>query len=204
MVEDRTTTARIRDEAMRLFADRGAAAVPLRAIAEAAGVSAPLIIHHFGSKAGLQAAVNRHVTGVVRDVIGPLGESTATQTGFGGVADLLATSFAGNPHMIGYLRRMLIDGGEAANQLFSDLHEATREVVTGLATAGLIRKFPDPDQLAAFLLVNDLALLVLRDQLRAVTGSDPVTDGLEGWTSMVMDVYASGLIAHPQTTEVEP
>lgn len=47
---------------------------------------------------------------------------------------------------------------------------------------------------AALLLVNDLAVVLLRDQLRAVTGIDPLTrSGMGRWTAQVLDVYVNGV-----------
>jgi len=52
-VDDLTAAARIRDAAIERFGEQGFS-VGLRPIAEAAGVSAALVIHHFGSKDGLR------------------------------------------------------------------------------------------------------------------------------------------------------
>jgi AcrR family transcriptional regulator len=52
---DLTAAARIRDAAIEQFGQHGFG-VGLRTIAEAAGVSAALVIHHFGSKDGLRKA----------------------------------------------------------------------------------------------------------------------------------------------------
>jgi TetR/AcrR family transcriptional regulator len=51
----------ILDAALQLFADRGFAETSLRDISAASGVSHPLILHHFGSKEELYAAVKRRV-----------------------------------------------------------------------------------------------------------------------------------------------
>ena len=61
LVDDRTARARIRDEALRLFAERGPDAVTMRDIAAAAGVSPALLVRHYGSKDGLVEAVDSHV-----------------------------------------------------------------------------------------------------------------------------------------------
>jgi AcrR family transcriptional regulator len=56
---DLTARAAIRNATLRLFADRGPDAVSVRAIASEAGVSPALVLHHFGSKAGLREAVDQ-------------------------------------------------------------------------------------------------------------------------------------------------
>ena len=58
---DLTAKATIRNKALRLFADRGPDAVTVRDVAAAAEVSPALVMHHFGSKAGLREAVDEHV-----------------------------------------------------------------------------------------------------------------------------------------------
>jgi AcrR family transcriptional regulator len=64
---DLTARSRIRDAAIRLFAEDGFA-VPLRAIAEAVGVSAGLVVHHFGSKQGLREVCDAAVLEQIRTV----------------------------------------------------------------------------------------------------------------------------------------
>src|SRR5215470_4653803 len=58
--EDLTARARIRDAALRLFAERGVGTATIRDIAKAAGVSGGLVRHHFGSKDGLRAACDSY------------------------------------------------------------------------------------------------------------------------------------------------
>ena len=76
--DDRTARAVIRDEALRLFADRGPDGVSVRQIAAAAGVSPGLVLHHFGSKEGLRQAVDKHVLGLFERMLGAVtGEDAA-------------------------------------------------------------------------------------------------------------------------------
>jgi AcrR family transcriptional regulator len=60
---------RLRDAAIARFG-RDGFAVGLRAIAAHAGVTAALIVHHFGSKEGLRRACDEHVLAVVRAEVG--------------------------------------------------------------------------------------------------------------------------------------
>jgi AcrR family transcriptional regulator len=63
--EDQTAIARIRDAAMDLFGQHGFN-VGLRTIADAPGVSAPLVIHNFGSREGLRKACDDYVAEEIR------------------------------------------------------------------------------------------------------------------------------------------
>lgn len=70
--DDLRAAAVIRETAMRLFAGRGAAAVTVREIAAAAGVSAGLVMHHYGSKDGLKDAVDRRAVAFFEEMIADL------------------------------------------------------------------------------------------------------------------------------------
>ena len=76
--EDLTARARIRDAAVARFGRDGFRA-PVRAIAEDAGVSAALVIHHFGSKDALRAECDEHVLRVIRDGAHRRAEPVATE-----------------------------------------------------------------------------------------------------------------------------
>ena len=65
--DDRSTQARIPDAALACFAEQGFRATTVRAIAARAGVSAALVIHHFGSKALLRGACDAFVSAYVRE-----------------------------------------------------------------------------------------------------------------------------------------
>ena len=75
--DDRTARARIRDEALRLVAERGPDAVTLRDIANAAGVSPALLIRHYGSKDGLVEIVANHVVAIFEVLLTTMPEHTA-------------------------------------------------------------------------------------------------------------------------------
>ena len=73
--DDRTAVARIRDAAIEQWGEHGFN-VGLRSIAESAGVSAALVIHHFGSKDGLRKACDDYIAEDERltPVLVPLGD----------------------------------------------------------------------------------------------------------------------------------
>lgn len=55
--DTRSTRTRILDRALTLFVARGYDGVGIQEVVEAAGVTKPTLYHHFGSKAGLLAAL---------------------------------------------------------------------------------------------------------------------------------------------------
>jgi TetR/AcrR family transcriptional regulator len=54
---DTSVRERILEQALRLFAERGVSGTSLSLVAQAAGISKPTLVYHFGSKEGLRSAV---------------------------------------------------------------------------------------------------------------------------------------------------
>lgn len=205
--DDRTARAVIRDEALRLFSAHGPAGVTVRQVAAAAGVSPGLVIHHFGSKDGLRAAVDAHV---LEQFAGMLGELTGSGADLyaAGAASSLTEVFArylppGSP-VPDYLRRLLLEGGETGLRLFSQLYQASRVAMDAMVTAGLAAPGADPAVRAAILLCNDLVVLLLREQITVVLGEDPLSpSGLARWGNEMLTIYAAGLLGQPPGNEGE-
>ncbi len=189
----------IRDEALRLFAGRDPDAVTVRQIAAAAGVSPALVIHHFGSKDGLRAAVDQYVLAVFGAMLGELtgdGADVFGQGAAGSLAEAAARHLPAGSPVPAYLRRLLTGGGEAGGQLFAGLYQASQQALAALAAAGMASPGQDPAVRAAVLLVNDLAVLLLQDRLTEVLGFDPLSaDGMARWGSELLTIYAAGLPA---------
>ncbi|WP_267204598.1 hypothetical protein [Rhodococcus opacus] len=81
-------------------------------------------------------------------------------------------------------------------RLFRALFDATAGSLAGLEAAGVVRPAADPAVRAAFLLVNDLAVILLREQVQAVLGVDPLgPTGLGRWSQTLMDTYSRGIFA---------
>jgi hypothetical protein len=113
------------------------------------------------------------------------------------VAKLFANRLEREPAMAGYVRRLLADGGPAGVALYERLFEATRAGMQELQQAGVVRPALDERLRSAFLLGNDLAmlLLLLRPHNWQVVGIDPLArDGLARWSAEAFDVYANGLL----------
>src|SRR5215469_12545555 len=200
--EDRTARAIIRDEALRLFADRGPDGVSVRQIAGAAGVSPGLVLHHFGSKEGLRQAVDEHVLGLFdRMLAGMTGEHAGDlydPAASGSVAEVIVKHLPAVSPVPGYLRRLLLADGNAGRELFRRLFRLSAATLDALAAAGMATPGSDPAVRAAFLLSNDLAVLLLRDHLTEVLGIDPLSGpGMMRWAGEVLAIYGAGLLAAP-------
>jgi len=191
---DLTAAARIREAAMRLFADRGVAGVSVRDIAETAGVSSSLVIHHYGSKEGLKTAVDDRATSALIEVFAELADGGVIDAAAGSLAVRLAASLDAEPVLPSYVRRMLIDGGPAGEALFKRLFEATLKTMEELRKVGVVRPADDEPVRAMFLMVSDLAVIVLRDQIAGALGVDPLSaEGVTRWTTAVLELYGDGM-----------
>ncbi len=200
--EERNARERIVAAALALFADHGADAVSLRDIASRADVSQPLISHHFGSREGLRAAVDDHVTATFDHLLqmsmAELADGGAT-TASGFVEALVAGLPPGSP-IPAYLRRMLLSGEPAGRALFRRWYAVSVDILQRLDAAGLARPTSDPPMRAAFLLANDLAMILLHDHLSDVLGADPLSpEGLQRWAADAMDAYTDGVFRKDPT-----
>lgn len=192
---DLTAKAQIRNAALALFAARGPEAVSVREIAAAAGVSPALVVHHFGSKDGLRAAVDEHVGGIFDGFLAELGNVEFAGEGAGGsLAEMFVAGLPPDSPVPAYLRRLLLSGDPAGQALFARWYQVSAQAVQAMVAAGIMRPTSDPAVMTAFLAVNDLAALLLRDQLTGVLGFDPLTlDGMTRWAEQVLRVYRNGV-----------
>lgn len=189
----------IRDEALRLFAEFGPDAVTVRQIAAAAGVSPGLVVHHFGSKQGLRRSVDERVAAVLDELFGRLVADPAVvdwpaPEADASLAALVLGQLPPDSPVPAYLRRIWLTGDEAGVALFRRWYEASLDLLEALSVAGMLTASADPPVRAAFVMVNDLAILLLRAQIAAVLDMDPLgPDGLRRWLTEAMAVYRDGL-----------
>ena len=203
-----TARASIRNAALRLFAERGHDAVTVREIATAAGVSPGLVVHHFGSKDGLRAAVDAHAAESFDAIFAELDGDDLAEMLTGGeattsVAEAFARAFPHGSPLPAYLRRLLLTNDPAGAALFGRWYATTRRLLDVMVEVGAATPSEDPAVQAAFLLVNDLAVILLRNQIATAIGDDPLTPaGLDRWARDVTAVYSGGAFAAPAKEEL--
>ena len=142
---DLTAAARIRDAAIGQFGQQGFG-VGLRAIAEAAGVSAGLVIHHFGSKEGLRKACDDYIADEIRTTKSEALKSNDPATWFAQMAEI--ESYA---PLMAYLVRSMQSGGELANMLWHRMIDNAQEYLEDGVRAGTIKPSRDPRARARYL-----------------------------------------------------
>lgn len=202
---DLTATARIRDAAIEQFGQHGFG-VGLRAIAEAAGVSAALVIHHFGSKEGLRKACDEYIAEEIRDTKSETIKSNDPGTWFARLAEI--EEFA---PMTAYLVRSMQTGGDLAKMLWQRMIDNAEEYMEEGVRAGTIKPSRDPKARAKYLGISGGGSLLLYIQmhdtptdLRAVLrdyARDMILPALEIYTEGLMvdrTMYDAFLAAHEQ------
>jgi len=180
---------------MDLFAERGYSDVTIRQIAAAAGVSPALVIHHYGSKEQLRRVLEERVAAFLETMLADLAQ-VQEEGGTATVTQLFADRLEGEPAMAAYIRRLICDGGPAGMALFARLYQVARTGMRALEQAGVVRPSADEPVRDAFLLGNDLAVLLLRPHISQVVGVDPLSrEGLMRWSAEVFEVYSGGVFA---------
>jgi AcrR family transcriptional regulator len=193
--DDRSNRARIRDAALAAFADAGFAATSVRAVAERAGVSPALVMHHFGSKEGLRAACDAFVAAFIRE---RKVEAMAAGPGLDPLS-LLRDGDARLP-LLAYLARALGEGSATAAALVDELVDDAEAILAAGVASGSVRPLDRPRGVAAVLTLWSLGALVLHEHVRRVLGADltaPPADvaGLAGYSLPAMEILSRGLVA---------
>ena len=156
---------RIRGTALRLFAARGAAATSLREVAREAGVAPGLVVHHFGGKDGLCAAVDDFVVDLFREAVDsvPLDRPAAEVVAARDRA--AAQMFADNPDAVDYLRRAVVTPDPGSEQLTRMLMDETVRRTQILRDHGIARSRIPVEEQAVAVLVRQLGSLLLQPAL---------------------------------------
>jgi AcrR family transcriptional regulator len=189
--DDLTAAARIRDAAIEQFGEQGFG-VGLRSIAEAAGVSAALVIHHFGSKDGLRKACDDYVAEEIRSDKSEAMRAKEPGTWFAQLAEI--ESYA---PMMAYLVRSMQSGGNLAEMLWGRMIDDAESYLEEGVRAGTLKPSRDPRSRARYLAITGgggfLMYLQMHNtptDLRAV-----LRDYTRDMLLPSLEVYTEGLMA---------
>ncbi|GAA2585204.1 TetR/AcrR family transcriptional regulator [Dactylosporangium fulvum] len=185
-LEDLTARARIRDAAIRLFAERGIDGTTVRDITQLAGVSPGLLRHHFGSKEALREECDAYAL----DRLMRIKEELLLE---GKVAN---PAFLPSVHptivlLYKYVTRALLDGSPAAAGLFDDMVTLTEQWISKYA--------PDITEdyraYAAVLVGMQSGILAMHDHVSRALGVDVFTaDGYLRMAGALADFYSHSLL----------
>jgi AcrR family transcriptional regulator len=189
---DRDARDRLVEAAIALIGDEGVRAATVRRVADLAGVSAPLVLHHFGSKDGLVAACDDEVLARVELLVATLNESGAE-----GALQQLLTSTGMASSMV-YIGRSLLDDGDVGREWFNRLYEMTRHGMDEMAASGTMRPVADQPMVAVLLLAMDLGVVLLRPHIERILDVD-LTEGptTQRWATAEFDLLSEALLRRP-------
>jgi TetR/AcrR family transcriptional regulator, regulator of cefoperazone and chloramphenicol sensitivity len=182
--------------AFRVFGEGGIESTSLREVARAAGVSPALVVHHFGGKEGLVAAVDE---AALREFGSAYREGDGGASGEG--RDLLreraaqtARVMAEMPDVCRHLGRALVEGTVGSAALFRAMIGAGREEIDSLAEQGALRPDVDRDWATLqhfFLIWAPLSFMPL---LRETLGDELLAPGqLDRWVDANVALLEGGL-----------
>lgn len=151
---DLGTRAVIRDAAITCMATQGLN-VGLRTIAAEAGVSAALIVHHFGSKNGLTEECRRHALAIMERE-----KARAVSDEAGATILVQLANAEGYAEITAFVMRCLQQGGPAGREFTDDMVAATEAFLKAGVLAGTVHPSRDPHARARLLTAMSVGVLL--------------------------------------------
>jgi AcrR family transcriptional regulator len=185
---DLTARARIREAAIRLFAEHGVEETAILDIAQEARVSGGLIRHHFGSKDGLRVACDTYVLSeLLRFKLEALEQGRAEP-------EFLVTFDARQVLLRRYFGRAMIDGSPAAASRFDEIVDGTAQWF--IDQSGL--DLADIRACAAVMAGMTIGVLAMQDHIARALGEDPLSPRLQERIGLAYgDIYSPALLPRP-------
>lgn len=193
--EGLTAETKIRRAALALFAEHGYEAATVRAIAAAAGVSPGLIIHHYGSKAGLRDAVNREVIAIIGGFIDDhLPEGDSIEEIFAKPEAGFRELFTSRPELGAYIRCLFFDGDEAGLEILRQFMAISRKLSASFESLGWMREAPDPEMRDLQLIILEMGPILFYPLFAAYFEQPPLTEEThQRWMATEFDLFMNGL-----------
>ncbi|WP_327090232.1 TetR family transcriptional regulator [Nonomuraea sp. NBC_01738] len=193
---DLTAQAKIRNAAVVHFARDGFGRTNLRAVAATAGVSAALVIRHFGSKDQLRDVCDEHVLRLLvrraRDVADPAGMREVSR-------EYLSDPEEYRRHVQYMVRAIEEDRPAAATFVDTLVGESERILRAGIED-GSIRPSSDVRALAVLNVLISLSTMTMAPPLTRALGFDGVGPGLLQRIGLpVLELFTHGMYADDTT-----
>jgi len=193
--DDRTARARIRDAAVVCFARDGFSA-PLRVIAKEAGVSVPLITHHYGTKDALREVCDEWILDRFLEM-----KLTAIEQP-SSVKDTLADTASASVLTV-YMVRSFLDATSSAKRFFDRFVEQLRRIMDSARQAGIVTPSADEEERLHLMATQNLGSLLVEFVINPP--SDPAifvdqvytSRNLEAW----LELYSKPLLNNSPAME---
>ncbi len=190
---DFTARARVRDAAVELFG-RSGFNVSVRTIADAAGVSPGLILHHFGSKQGLREACDDYVLQRIREY-----KERAVRPASANELLLAMASVDESAPLVGYALQSLQAGGDLARSFIDHFAADAEEWIAEGVKAGTILPSLDEKARARYLTVQGFGALLLDLTLNPPEDPSDIAGAMRGYLARMglpsTELFTQGLLA---------
>jgi TetR/AcrR family transcriptional regulator, regulator of cefoperazone and chloramphenicol sensitivity len=161
---------RLIEVAAGVFSREGFSGTSLRMIAVEAGVSAALLVHHFGSK---QKLIEETISVTLGDWMRqkdqlqelPLSEALSQWP----------KTAEGGKQKLDFFKQVMLAGGKPAQLLLERMQIETKQRLEAMAEAGAMRKLDDIETAALLMAIYGLAPLLLSESIKRILGGD-ITD----------------------------
>jgi AcrR family transcriptional regulator len=202
---DLTAQARIREAALRLYAEHGQKATTVRMVAEEAGMSPGAVMHHFKSKDELSEAVQRAVIAKIRQVVSGVGLADAPEVAARARRRAFDQLLTENPSIAGYMRRTTLEGGPAGVALFAEGYELVRTEMQAMVNAKIARPIPDPEVGLVLYRAINLAHIIFGPLIEQMLGL-PLTDPavVERFAEAAVDLLTRPVFNEVRTLDATP
>lgn len=188
-VDDLTAVARIREAAIKLWGEQGFGA-SVRAIADAAGVSPALVIHHYGSKDGLRQSVDDYLLEYIRSEKSRTITSNDPKVWLDAIDEI--ETFA---PMVRYLLHSVQSGGEPGRAFLQRSIDDAEKYLDDGVNAGTIKPSRDPKGRALWVSLTGVGALTVYVQMFP---NDDLRTILRRYSEELMfpaiEIYTEGLM----------
>jgi AcrR family transcriptional regulator len=187
---DLTAQAKVRNAAIAHFARDGFQKASLRAIAATAGVSAGLVVHHFGSKEELRTACDEYVL----NVLIARARSESSPTGMQAVVREYLANPVGYHLELQYMARAISEDSPSASRFTDAMVDESEAVIRAGIADGSMRPSSDPRALAVLTAMTSLAMLTMPPSLTRLLGYDAFGPGvMRRLARPSLELYTHGL-----------
>jgi AcrR family transcriptional regulator len=167
--EDAPGRRQLLNAGLKLFAERGFAAVGLREIAAEAGVSLGLVRTHFGSKDGLREAIDQYVLEEIKQLYATVIAHSGAEALGKAVEDALDW-IPRDRNVIMYARMALMEKTPGSQALFDQLLSIMRQFIDNNAKRGLLQTGVDRDWAAIYLVFDFIGPAIIEPFAKSAFG----------------------------------